>query len=136
MPSVTLTKTVTTSPKESKSNNSMQSEKTDSSLPSGWSHKHPNISESFYKNLTPPTDLEDAHIMMCCHQQSVDDFQMQIDMIDIEISMLCEDGKDLPPYQESRLDELEERKLKLLSGKRFHQNARHAYWYVTARGDK
>jgi hypothetical protein len=74
--------------------------------------------------------------MMCCHQQSVDDFQMQIDMIDIEISMLCEDGKDLPPYQESRLDELEERKLKLLSGKRFHQNARHAYWYVTARGDK
>ena len=50
--------------------------------------------------------------------------------------MLCEDGKDLPPYQESRLDDLEERKLKLLSGKRFHQNARHAYWYVTARADK
>ncbi len=86
--------------------------------------------------MTPPTDLEDAHIMMCCHQQSVDDFQMQIDMIDIEISMICEDGKELPAYQESKLDELEERKLKLLSGKRFHQNARHAYWYVTARGDK
>jgi hypothetical protein len=73
---------------------------------------------------------------MCCHQQSVDDFQMQIDMIDIEISMLCEDGQQLPAYQEPKLDELEERKLKLLSGKRFHQNARHAYWYVTARGDK
>jgi hypothetical protein len=72
---------------------------------------------------------------MCCHQQSVDDFQMQIDMIDIEISMICEDSKELPAYQESKLDELEERKLKLLSGKRFHQNARHAYWYVTARGD-
>jgi hypothetical protein len=66
----------------------------------------------------------------------VDDFQMQIDMIDIEISMICEDSKELPAYQESKLDELEERKLKLLSGKRFHQNARHAYWYVTARGDK
>jgi hypothetical protein len=136
MPSVTLTKTVNTSPKESKSSNSMQSERTASSLPSGWKHKHPNITESFYRNLTPPTDLEDAHIMMCCHQQSVDDFQMQIDMIDIEISMICEDGKELPAYQESKLDELEERKLKLLSGKRFHQNARHAYWYVTARGDK
>ncbi len=74
--------------------------------------------------------------MMCCHQQSVDDFQMQIDMLDIEISMLCEEGREVPAYQEAKLDELEERKLKLLSGKRFHQNARHAYWYVTARGDK
>ena len=37
---------------------------------------------------------------------------------------------------ENKLDELEERKLKLLSGKRFHQNARHAYWYITARWDK
>ena len=73
---------------------------------------------------------------MCCHQQSVDDFQMQIEMVDIEISMLCEDGRDLPVYQENKLDELEERKLMLLSGKRFHQNARHAYWYITARGDK
>ena len=73
---------------------------------------------------------------MCCHQQSVDDFQMQIEMVDIEISMLCEDGRDLPVYQENKLDELEERKLKLLSGKRFHQNARHASWYITARGDK
>jgi hypothetical protein len=73
---------------------------------------------------------------MCCHQQSVDDFQMQIDMLDIEISMICEDNREISPYQESKLDELEERKIKLLSGKRFHQNARHAYWYVTARGDK
>lgn len=61
---------------------------------------------------------------------------MQIDMIDMEISMLCEEGRGVPPYQETKLDDLEERKLKLLSGKRFHQNARHAYWYVTARGDK
>lgn len=73
---------------------------------------------------------------MCCHQQSVDDFQMQIDMLDIEISMICQDDGDVLPYQANKLDELEEKKLKLLSGKRFHQNARHAYWYVTAKGDK
>lgn len=72
---------------------------------------------------------------MCCHQQTVDDFQMQIDMLNMEINLVCEDG-DVPAYKEAKLDELEERKLKLLSGKRFHQNARHAYWYVTARGDK
>jgi hypothetical protein len=66
---------------------------------------------------------------MCCHQQSVDDFQMQIDMLDIEINMLSEEGREILAYQESKLDEMEERKLKLLSGKRFHQNARHAYWY-------
>lgn len=73
--------------------------------------------------------------MMCCHQQSVDDFQIQIDMVEMEINLVSEDG-DIPPYKEAKIDELEERKLKLLSGKRFHQNARHAYWYVTARGDK
>jgi len=60
---------------------------------------------------------------------------MQIDMIDMEINLVCEDG-DVPAYKAAKLDELEERKHKLLSGKRFHQNARHAYWYVTARGDK
>lgn len=72
---------------------------------------------------------------MSCHQQSVDDFQLQIDMCDIEISMLC-DGDDVLPYQVSKMDDLEHKKLKLLSGKRFHQNARHAYWYYTVKAEK
>jgi len=79
--------------------------------------------------------LEDAHILMCCHQQSVDDFQMQIDMIDIELSMFGTD-QDLQPFEVDKVDELEQKKLKLLAGKRFHQNARHCYWYYVARAEQ
>ena len=85
--------------------------------------------------MEPPTDLEDAHIRMSCHQQAVDDFQLQVDMCEIEMSLLC-DGNEVLPYQAAKMDELEQKKLKLLSGKRFHQNARHAYWYYTVKNDK
>ena len=72
---------------------------------------------------------------MSCHQQSVDDFQLQIEMCDIEMTMLC-DGEDVLPYQAGKMEELEQKKLKLLAGKRFHQNARHAYWYYTVKTEK
>jgi len=39
------------------------------------------------------------------------------------------DGK-LLEYNEEEYGELENRKLKLLMSKRFHQNAAHAYWFV------
>jgi hypothetical protein len=42
--------------------------------------------------------------------------------------MLYDDG-DVLPYNESKAQELEERKLKLMTGKRFQTNARNAYWY-------
>ena len=97
--------------------------------------KHPNIPDTFYQKLEPPTDLEDAHIRMSCHQHSIDDFQLQIEMCEIEMSMLC-DGEAVLAYQSEKMDELEQRKLKLFAGKRFHQNARHAYWYYTVRAEK
>jgi hypothetical protein len=83
--------------------------------------------------LTPPTDLDDAHIMCRCHEQAVDDFQLQIEMVELELAMLCDNGDTLP-YNEAKAQELEERKLKLLSGKRFHQNSRNAYWYYLMKG--
>jgi len=49
-------------------------------------------------------------------------------MIDLELAMLSDDG-DVLPYNESKAQELEEKKLKLLSGKRFQINARNCYWY-------
>jgi len=67
---------------------------------------------------------------MCCHQQSVDDFQLQIEMCDIELGMLV---KDELPYQAGMIEDLEQKKLKLLGGKRFHTNARHVYWYYTVK---
>lgn len=65
---------------------------------------------------------------MTCHKQAVADFDIQLEMVDIEIK-LCSDDQGVLPYQEDKLDELEERKVKLLAGKRFHANAANAYWY-------
>ena len=96
---------------------------------------HPNISEGFYQKLEPPTDLEDAHIRMSCHNHAVDDFNLQLQMNELETSMLY-DGDDVPPYQSNRVEDLEHKKLKLLQGKRFHQNAARAYWYYLARAEK
>jgi hypothetical protein len=56
-------------------------------------------------------------------------------MNELEMSMLC-DGDEPVPYHNDKVDELEQKKLKLLLGKRFHQNAARAYWYYLARGDK
>ena len=96
---------------------------------------HPNISENFYQKLEAPTDLEGAHIKMSCHQHAVDDFDLQIQMNELEQSMLC-DGEDVLPYQSGKMDELEQKKLKLLLGKRFHRNASRAYWFYIMKADK
>jgi hypothetical protein len=78
--------------------------------------------------LTAPTNGEDARIKMSCHEHAIEDFNLQLEMNALEINMLS-DGEEVLPYNEERLDELEQKKLKLLVGKRFHQNASHAYWY-------
>jgi len=53
-------------------------------------------------------------------------------MVELEMKM-CSDEEGVLPYQEKRLEELEERKLKLLGGKRFHVNASSCYWYYLAK---
>ena len=78
--------------------------------------------------MTAPTDGEDARIKMSCHEHAIEDFNLQLEMNALEINMLS-DGEEVLPYNEERLDELEQKKLKLLVGKRFHQNASNAYWY-------
>jgi uncharacterized protein len=80
-------------------------------------------------------DLDDAHVRMICHQHSVDDFQLQIDMCSLELSMLCGDD-EVAPYQVKQMDDLESKKLKLMAGKRFHTNAKNAYWYYGIKADK
>lgn len=126
--SAVLTKKDNESHKVSKSNKTTTSNEIESSTPSEWTIFHPNIQKSFYQNLKPPTDLDDAHVMCRCHEQAVDDFQLQIEMVDLELAMLCDNGDTLP-YNEAKAQELEEKKLKLLGGKRFHLNSRNAYWF-------
>jgi len=69
---------------------------------------------------------------MNCHQHALKDFELQIEMNNLEFNMIMDKGEVLP-YNESKADELEQKKLKLLLGKRFHQNAMNAYWYYLAK---
>lgn len=75
---------------------------------------------------------------MSCHQHAVNDFDLQLNINDLEISMLTDhsSSKEVFPYNETRVEELEAKKLKLLLSKRFHQNATNAYWYYVERQGK
>ena len=73
---------------------------------------------------------------MHCHQHAIKDFDLQLEMNDLEMNMLRDGSGDVLPYNESRMDDLEQKKLKLLLGKRFHQNATHAYWYYLEMASK
>lgn len=94
-----------------------------------WVHKHPLIPENFLAKIDPPLNAFDAYTKHQCHEQSVDDFTLQIEIIDHEMSMLKDCDGNLLEYNEEKFAELENRKLKLLMSKRFHQNSAHAYWY-------
>jgi hypothetical protein len=95
-----------------------------------WIHKHPSIQESFFLKIDAPTNANEASIKRQCHEQSVSDFNLQIEIIDHEMSMLREPGDNsIQEPNEEEYAELEIRKLKLLMSKRYHQNASHAYWY-------
>ena len=99
-----------------------------------WPWKHPNITESFYYKIEAPSNIDDAHIRMSCHNHAAEDYAIQIEMNNINRSLLPEDNEVLP-YQEEELDELETKKLKLLAGKRFHLTAARAYWYYMVKSD-
>lgn len=79
-----------------------------------------------------PQGLDDARVRMQCHNQAVSDFDLQLEMVELELKM-CTDDEGVLPYQEKKVEDLEERKLKLLGGKRFHANASSCYWYYLAK---
>ena len=49
---------------------------------------------------------------------------------------MLKDNGEVLPYNETRMDELEQKRLKLFVGKRFHQNATNAYWYYLEKVSK
>lgn len=75
---------------------------------------------------------------MSCHQHAVSDFELQVEMVELEMNMLTDRSVpgEVLPYNQEKYDELENKKLKLLLGKRFHQNAVNAYWYYLSRSGK
>ena len=96
---------------------------------SDWIWKHPYIQETFYQKLPVPKDQTDAKDKLKCHQDAIDDFQSQIEIIDLEIETLKEDNGEPLPYLVDDDLKLKNRKHKLLQSKRYHCNAAKAYSY-------
>ena len=116
----------------SKSSKNIQSVPSASSQSHEWNWYHPSIQASFYEKIPAPTDNDDARIKMNCHEHAIKDFDLQLEMNSLQLDMLKENGEVIP-YHVDEYGDLEEKKLKLLIGKRFHQNAANAYWYYIQR---
>ena len=78
-----------------------------------WNKYHPSLQRSFYSDLECPSNKHDAEIKMQCHKHAVSDIELQKEVLEEEIN----------------LERLQERKIKLINAKRYHQNASNAYWY-------
>ena len=68
--------------------------------------------------------MKEAKLLMKCHQQAARDFNLQIEATEYELNIYGE-----LPYKQDELIKLQEHKLILLKGRRFHTNAGNAYWY-------
>jgi len=97
------------------------------SEPLSWYHKSPGLQESFYSRLEPPKDKKDAWLKMSCHKHSVKDFELQIETAKFELRMY-EQAEETQENLE-KVEKLEDKLMKLYLGKRFNQNAEHAYWF-------
>ena len=128
MPYAAPIKKVNSSQVESKSYKNTQYDPNESSQNQSWTWYHPSIQESFYQKIPAPTDGDDARIKMSCHEHAIKDFDLQLEMNVLQMDMLMEEDKVLD-YHMDEYEDLEQKKLKLLIGKRFHQNACNAYWY-------
>ena len=117
---------------ESKSSRNIPSVPNESSQNHEWTWYHPSIQQSFYEKIPAPIDSDDARIKMSCHEHAIKDFDLQLEMNGLQLDMLKENG-EVVPYHVEEYGDLEEKKLKLLVGKRFHQNASNAYWYYLQR---
>ena len=91
-----------------------------------WNKYHPSLQRSFYSDLECPSNKHDAEIKMQCHKHAVSDIELQKEVLEEEINL--ENKQDIP-YNETKLERLQERKIKLINAKRYHQNASNAYWY-------
>ena len=114
-------------PMELKSNKNIQYEQNEL-CPNRWHLKHPNLQDSFFQKIEPPSGPEDAQIKMHCHVQTVEDIDLQLEINEMELAMLHDDG-ELLPYNKEDNEKLEEHRLRLYWGKKFHKNSRNTYWY-------
>jgi hypothetical protein len=63
---------------------------------------------------------------MQCSRQAVEDIDLQLEIVEQEIAL---ESEQEIPYNETKLDEFREHKLKLMKAKRYQNNSANAYWY-------
>lgn len=97
-----------------------------------WRFKHPHIPQSFYDKIAEPTCEAEAIEYIQTHQEALADFSLQLDLADQELLMLRDpmDGQ-VPEYQCEAYEQAQEKRHRLILGKRFHLNASNAYSYWT-----
>jgi|GEM_PF-2132189 hypothetical protein len=87
-----------------------------------------------------PQSKEEAELELTCEQHAVSDFEMQLSILELELKLAEEETPEIQePYLQEHLDKIfsmKERKIKLLSSTRFHQNIANAYWYYLANINK
>ena len=91
-----------------------------------WTIFHPSLQKSFYANLDAPTSTNDAQVKQTCHLHAVDDIGLQIDVVEAELQL--EKEQEIP-YNQNKMQHLQERRIKLINAKRYHKNASNAYWF-------
>jgi hypothetical protein len=113
--------------------------------PPNWKWKHPNINPSFFEAIPEPEDkldpkgrlihtaIDDAHLKMCCHMHSQDDFAEQAEIAKDELELLLENqvfktSKEAEK-NEALISEKREDIIRFKKSKRFHHNARWSYWF-------
>lgn len=95
-----------------------------------WRFKHPHIPQSFYVKITEPKSKLDAETQIIAHRNAVDDFLIQLELIDQELEMLKDPiDEHVPDYKCEIFEDCQEKKKRLILGKRFHLNAANAYSY-------
>ena len=91
-----------------------------------WKIFHPSLQKSFYANLDAPKNTSDAQVKQTCHNHAVDDITLQIDVVEAELQL---EKDQQVPYNDGKMQHLQERRIKLINAKRYHKNASNAYWY-------
>ena len=93
-----------------------------------WTWKHPYIQDSFFESLPAPIDIDDAHLRMCCHKNTENDFDLQLKTMDLEEKEYSNAKADGRPVDDLIYDTLANQ-TRYIKSKRYHHNAHSCYWY-------
>ena len=97
-------------------------------LQSPWRHRHPALQNSFFNKLDAPKDLKDAqHLYKIC-QQTVVDYDDQIEILDLKIKERQAELGEYPQY-EDQIKKMKAQMITLRESRRYYRNKGLAYEY-------